>query len=236
MKKKTGLITFCLDIGGTGVKGFTADTADRPTSDRVRIETPHPATPEAMLEVIAQIVRQMPPFDRVASGFPGVVVKGRTMTAPNLDPSWHGFDLAGSLEELTGKPARVANDAGVQGLAVIEGTGTELVLTLGTGMGFALYVDGHYVPNIEMAHHPFRNKKTYEELVSNAAFHKVGKKRWNRRVKKVIKQLAPIFNYRVLYLGGGNAKEVEFKLPDNVKIIENVAGLLGGVKLWQQPG
>ncbi|HEY3569068.1 MAG TPA: ROK family protein [Thermoanaerobaculia bacterium] len=234
--KKTGLITFCLDIGGTGVKGFTADASDRPTSERVRIETPHPATPEAVMEVIARIVRQMPPFDRVASGFPGVVVKGRTMTAPNLDPSWHGFGLAGALEELTGKPARVANDAGVQGLAVIEGSGTELVLTLGTGMGFALYVDGHYVPNIEMAHHPFRKKKTYEDLVGNAAFHKAGKKRWNRRVKKVIKQLAPIFNYRVLYLGGGNAKEIEFKLPDNVKIVENVAGLLGGVKLWQQPG
>jgi polyphosphate glucokinase len=237
MAKKSGsLITFCLDIGGTGVKGFTADAADRPTGERVRIETPHPATPEAVMEVVAQIVRQMPSFDRVASGFPGVVVKGRTLTAPNLDSSWHGFDLAGALEELTGKPARVANDAGVQGLAVIEGAGTELVLTLGTGMGFALYVDGHYVPNIEMAHHPFRKKKTYEELVSNAAFHKVGKKRWNRRVKKVIKQLAPIFNYRVLYLGGGNAKEVEFELPSNVKVIENVAGLLGGVKLWQQPG
>jgi polyphosphate glucokinase len=237
MAKKSGSpITFCLDIGGTGIKGFTADAADRPTSERIRLETPHPATPEAMLEVMAQIARQMPSFDRVASGFPGVVVQGRTLTAPNLDPSWHGFDLAGGLEKLTGKPVRVANDAGVQGLAVIEGVGTELVVTLGTGMGFALYVDGHYVPNIEMAHHPFRKKKTYEELVSNAALHKVGKKRWNRRVKKVIEQLAPIFNYRVLYLGGGNAKVVDFELPANVKLIENVAGLLGGVKLWQQPG
>ena len=237
MAKKSGSpITFCLDIGGTGIKGFTADAADRPTSERIRLETPHPATPEAMLAVIGEIARQMPPFDRVASGFPGVVVQGRTITAPNLDSAWQGFDLAGALEKLTGKPVRIANDAGVQGLAVIEGTGTELVLTLGTGMGFALYVDGHYVPNIEMAHHPFRKKKTYEELVSNAALHKVGKKRWNRRVKKVIEQLAPIFNYRVLYLGGGNAKEIHFELPDNVKIIENVAGLLGGVKLWQQPG
>ena len=234
--KKTGLITFCLDIGGTGVKGLTADVADRPTSERVRVETPRPATPEAVLTVVKEIVAQMPAFDRVASGFPGVVVKGRTMTAPNLDPSWEEFDLAQALEKLTGKPARVANDAGVQGLAVIEGSGTELVLTLGTGMGFALYVDGHYVPNIEMAHHPFRKKKTYEELVSNAALHEVGKKRWNRRVKKVIKQLAPIFNYRVLYIGGGNAKEIDFKLPKDAQIIENVAGLLGGVKLWQQPG
>ena len=236
MKKTGSVITFCLDIGGTGIKGFTADAADRPTSERVRLETPHPATPEAMLAVVKEIVGQMPRFDRVASGFPGVVVKGRTLTAPNLDPSWEGFDFAGALEKLTGKPARVANDAGVQGLAAIEGIGTELVLTLGTGMGFALYVDGHYVPNLEMAHHPFRKKKTYEELVGNAALHAVGKKRWNRRVKKVIQQLAPIFNYRVLYLGGGNAKEIDFKLPENVKIIENVAGLLGGVKLWQQPG
>jgi polyphosphate glucokinase len=235
-KSKKSPITFCLDVGGTGIKGFTADAADRPTSDRVRLETPHPAQPDAVLDVVAEIVKQMPPFDRVAAGFPGVVVQGRTLTAPNLDPEWAGFDLAAALEKLTGQPARVANDAGVQGLAVIEGVGTELVLTLGTGMGFALYIDGHYVPNIEMAHHPFRNKKTYEDLVSNAALHKVGKKRWNRRVKKVIAQLARIFNYRILYLGGGNAKEIHFDLPDNVKTVENIAGLLGGVKLWQQPG
>ena len=236
MKKTGSPVTFCLDIGGSGIKGFTADAADRPTCERVRLETPQPATPEAILAVIQEIVGEMPGFDRVAAGFPGVVVKGRTLTAPNLDPAWEGFDLAKALEKLTGKPARVANDAGVQGLAAIEGSGTELVLTLGTGMGFALYVDGHYVPNIEMAHHPFQKKKTYEDLVGNAALHKVGKKHWNRRVKKVIEQLAPIFNYRVLYLGGGNAKEIDFKLPANVKLIENVAGLLGGVKLWQQPG
>jgi len=236
MKKTGSPITFCLDIGGSGIKGFTADAADRPTCERVRIETPHPATPKAMLKVMKAVALQMPPFDRVAAGFPGVVVKGRTMTAPNLDPAWRGFDLCKALEKLTGKPARVANDAGVQGLAVIEGLGTELVVTLGTGMGFALYVDGHYVPNIEMAHHPFQKKKTYEELVGNAALEKVGKKHWNRRVKKVIGQLEPIFNYRVLYLGGGNAKEIDFKLPKNAKIIENVAGMLGGVKLWQQPG
>ena len=159
MKKTGSPITFCLDIGGSGIKGFTADAADRPTCERVRLETPHPATPEAMLAVIKEIVGEMPHFDRVAAGFPGVVVKGRTLTAPNLDPAWEGFDLAKALEKLTGKPARVANDAGVQGLAAIEGTGTELVLTLGTGMGFALYVDGHYVPNIEMAHHPFRQEE-----------------------------------------------------------------------------
>src|SRR5437763_11900730 len=190
--KPRSLITFCVDVGGTGIKGLTADEADRPTSERVRVETPRPATPEAVVEAIGEIRARMPPFDRVAVGFPGVVVRGIVRTAPNLDPSFAGFPLAAALETLTGKPVRAANDAGVQGLAVIEGRGTELVVTLGTGMGFALYVDGHYVPNVEMAHHPFRNKKTYEERVSNAALHKIGKKRWNRRVRKVIEQLAPI--------------------------------------------
>jgi len=229
------LITFCVDVGGTGIKGLTADEDDRPTSERVRVETPHPATPEAVAAAIGEIRRRMPPFDRVAIGFPGVVVGGIIHSAPNLDPSFAGFPLAAAVGKLTGKPVRVANDAGVQGLAVIEGKGTELVVTLGTGMGFALYIDGHYVPNIEMAHHPFRNKKTYEDLVGDRARHKAGHKRWNRRVEKVIAQLAAVFNYRLLYLGGGNAKAIDFPLPENVHVVENLAGLLGGVKLWGQP-
>src|SRR5947208_16976416 len=96
--KKTGLITFCLDIGGTGIKGFTADVSDRPTSERVRIETPRPATPEAVLAVVKEIVSRMPRFDRVAAGFPGVVVKGRTLTAPNLDPYRAGLNRTGDLD------------------------------------------------------------------------------------------------------------------------------------------
>ena len=230
-----GLITLCLDIGGTGLKGLTVDANDKPTSERIRLETPQPATPQAVLAVLETIVKQLPPYQQVAVGFPGVVVDGVTLTAPNLDPSWAGFHLGDALAELTGKPVRAANDAGVQGLAVIEGKGTELVVTLGTGMGFALYIDGHYVPNIEMAHHVFKGKKTYEDLVGDHARHKAGRKKWNKRVAKVVATLARIFNYRVLYLGGGNAKEIDFPLPENVKIVENVAGLLGGVRLWAQP-
>ena len=235
MASERPISTLCLDIGGSGVKGLTADEAGKPLGERVRLETPQPATPEAVLAVIAGIAGQVPPFSRVSAGFPGVVVEGTVHTAPNLDPSWSGFALAAALEGLTGRPARAANDAGVQGLAVIEGRGTELVITLGTGMGFAIYIDGHYVPNIEMAHHRFGKKKTYEDLVGHAALKKVGRKRWNRRVRKVIEHLEPVFNYRVLYLGGGNSKLIHFALPENVRIIENIAGLIGGVKLWAQP-
>jgi polyphosphate glucokinase len=227
--------TLCLDIGGSGIKGLTVDRDGRPLGERVRLATPEPATPAAVLGTVGEIAARVPPFGRVSAGFPGVVVEGVVHTAPNLDPSWSGFDLAAALAERTGRPARVANDAGVQGLAVVEGRGTELVITLGTGMGFALYIDGHYVPNIEMAHHRFTRKKTYEEYVGHAALKEIGRKRWNRRVRKVVEHIEPVFNYRLLYLGGGNAKLLHFALPDNVRLIENVAGLIGGVKLWAQP-
>ncbi len=226
-------ITFCLDIGGTGIKGMTVDEKGKPTAARVRLPTPQPATPEAVLAAIREIARKMPAFDRVAAGFPGVVVEGTVHTAPNLGTAWAGFPLAEALADATGRPARVANDAGVQGLAAIEGRGTELVITLGTGMGFALYIDGHYVPNIEMAHHVFRKHKTYEERVGNAALQKVGRRRWNKRVLDAIRHLEPVFNYRILYLGGGNSKLIHFSLPPKVRIIENVSGLLGGIYLWE---
>lgn len=228
------LVTFCLDIGGTGIKGMTVDEEGAPTTKRVRLPTPQPAEPMALLATVREIAGEMPAFDRVAAGFPGVVVEGVVHTAPNLGSSWAGFPLAEALAEATGRPARVANDAGVQGLAAIEGKGTELVITLGTGMGFALYIDGRYVPNIEMAHHVFRRHKTYEERVGNRALQKVGRRRWNKRVLDAIQHLEPVFNYRVLYLGGGNSKLIHFPLPPNVRIIENVSGILGGVYLWRE--
>lgn len=186
-----------------------------------------------MLGIIKEIVRAQPAFDRVSVGFPGVVIDGVIKVAPNLDPSWVGVALARTLERMTKKPTRVINDAGVQGFGVIEGKGVEMVLTLGTGMGCGLFVDGRYVPNLELAHHPFRKNKTYEDWVGNRALKKLGKKRWNKHVRDVIRQIEPIWNYRRLYLGGGNAKKIEIALPKNVRVVENVAGLLGGIALWR---
>lgn len=226
--------TLCIDIGGTGIKAICLDDAGATLCERTRIETPHPAEPDAVLAVIDAIVREHGTFDRVSVGFPGVVQEGVTRTAPNLHEGWAGFPLAETLAKRTGKPTRCANDCGIQGLGVIEGKGVEMVVTLGTGMGCALYVDGTYVPNIELGHHPFKKGKTYEERVSNAERKRIGKKRWNKRVREVVEQLAPIFNYRVLYIGGGNARFVEReRLPDDVRLVDNVAGLLGGIRLWE---
>jgi polyphosphate glucokinase len=225
--------TLCVDIGGTGVKVMAVGDDGAPLSERERLPTPQPALPEAVLAAIAELAAKVAPFDRISAGFPGVVEDGVVKTAPNLDPSWAGFPLAEALATRLGSPARVANDAGVQGLGVIEGKGVEMVLTLGTGMGCGLYVDGRYVPNLELAHHPFRKGDTYEEQLGDHARKKVGNERWNRRVGKAIAQLAPIFNYRKLYLGGGNTKHLDrAALPPGVVVVENVAGLLGGIRLW----
>lgn len=203
-----------------------------PLNDRDRQLTPEIPTPDAVLAVIRSMIAAQPEFDRVSVGFPGVVRDGITETAVNLHTDWIGYNLAASIEEIARKPVRVANDADVQGLGVIEGAGVELVLTLGTGLGSALYVDGKSVGNLEMGQHPFRKRKTYEQYLGAAALKARGKTKWNRDLQEAIALLGRIFYYRVLYLGGGNTKKIQGELPPNVKIVSNAAGLLGGIRLW----
>jgi polyphosphate glucokinase len=228
------LRTLCIDIGATQVKTLVLDADGRAVSPRLRFDTPRPATPSAIVATLAAASEGTGEFERVSVGFPGVVVDGVVHTAPNLDGEWSAFPLATELRQTFRRPVRIANDAGVQGLGVIEGVGTEIVLTFGTGMGFALFVDGTYVPNIEFAHHPFgKGDKTYEERVSDPVRRKIGNRRWRRRVQQVVDQLQPIFNPRRIYLGGGNARLLDpSSLPEHVRIVDNVAGLLGGVRLW----
>lgn len=225
--------TLSIDIGGTGIKAITLDLEGGALTERTRIETPSPATPEAVLAVIDELVKVQNEFDRVSIGFPGVVKDGVIKTAPNLDPSWAGFALALDVERRLGRPTRVLNDAAVQGLGVIDSLGFEVVITLGTGLGCAVYVDGH-AAGLELAHHPFRKGETYEECLGNAARKAAGNKRWNKQVRRAIEQIEALFNYRKLYIGGGNTKHLETtELPPNVTVVENVAGLLGGIRLWR---
>jgi polyphosphate glucokinase len=230
--KTLGMKTLAVDIGGSGVKALVLDEAGEPQNKRSRIDTPHPATPEKIVGAIAQLASAQT-FDRVSVGFPGVVRQGIIGTAVNLDASWVGFDLEKTLTEKLGKPTRVANDADIQGLGAVSGKGVELVITLGTGFGSALFVDGKLVPNLEMGHHPFRKDQTYEEQLGRTALESIGKKRWNRRLEKAIAALEHLFNYERLYIGGGEARQVTLNLPANVTIVENVMGLLGGIALWR---
>lgn len=225
-------LTLAVDIGGSGVKVMTLDPAGNPLSERDRLDTPAPATPDSVLRAIRQLAQDKS-FDRVSVGFPGVVRQGTCYTAANLDSGWLGFNLGKALSEALGKPVRVINDADMQGYGAIEGQGVELMMTLGTGTGFALFINGILVPNLELGHHPFRKGETYEQQLGRAALDDIGKKRWNERLQKAIATLSHAFNYDRLYLGGGNAKKIEITLPENVTIVPNVNGLLGGIALWK---
>jgi len=233
MTQDKSLRTLAVDIGGSGIKVIVLDKDGNPLTERSRVETPQSATPDAVIATVTELAAAQGDFDRVSVGFPGVVRNGVTETAANLTPDWVGFDLATVLSNHWGKPVRVANDADIQGFGAISGHGVELVITLGTGMGSALFLDGNLVPNLELAHHDFRNSKTYEEQLGRAALDKVGKEKWNERLEKAIASLQSLFNYDYLYIGGGNAKKVTLDLPSNAKIISNETGLLGGIALWR---
>ncbi len=230
---QTEAITLALDVGGTGIKGCLLNQKGKPISERLRHETPNPATPDAVLAIMDEIVSNLGNFDRVSVGFPGVVKRGATLTAHNLNPSWVGFELQKVLTRRWKKPVRVANDAAVQGLAAIEGKGVELVITLGTGFGSSLYIEGRLVPGLELAHHPWRKDKTYEDFLGRRGLQKYGRKRWNKLVAKAIPQIESLFNYDHLYIGGGNATKIDFDLPKHATRIPNEDGLLGGVALWK---
>jgi len=229
-------ITLAVDIGGTGMKLMALDARGNPLTERLRAPTPNPATPAVMLAALDKMRKQIPACDRVSVGFPGVIKQGKTLTAANLQPAWIGFPLRNELEKRWKLPVHLANDAAVQGYGAISGRGVELVLTLGTGMGSALFTDGRLCPGLELGHHPWQKGKTYEDFLGRRGLKKFGKKRWNHFLEKAIEQTSKTFNWDRLYLGGGNAKEINFKLPTYVATISNEDGLFGGVALWRFQG
>lgn len=227
--------TLAVDIGGTGLKMVVLDTEGGTLTEPTRVLTPKPSTPEAVISALDAMSAQHGQYDRISVGFPGVVVEGVTLNAPNLGTEhWAGCRLAERLSAALEAPTRVANDADVQGFGAIEGRGVELVITLGTGVGSALFVDGVLVPNLEMGHHPgpFDDGSTYEAKLGMAALNDVGEAVWNTRLQRALKQLEKLFNYRTLFLGGGHANIITFELPEHVQRVDNIAGLLGGIRLW----
>lgn len=229
------LRTLAIDIGGTGVKAALLDDGGNMIGERQRVPTPpKPVTPDDLVRAIDQAVAPLGAFDRVSVGFPGYVRDGRVVTAPNLGTeTLADFDLQTVLAERLGKPVRVLNDADVQGFGAIEGRGIEMVLTLGTGAGTAIFRDGEVIPHLELAHHPVSGKKTYDEYIGNAARKRKGVKAWNKRVAKVIEILREVVRFDHLYIGGGNAKDITFPLPADVTIVPNTDGLTGGIRLWR---
>jgi polyphosphate glucokinase len=231
-----GPVTLSVDVGGSNIKAMRLDRVGKALDERVKLPTPRPATPAPVVATIAAIAKQLGPFDRVSIGFPGVVRAGRILTAVNLDGDWSGFDLLGAVTRRLKRPVRVLNDADMQGFGAIQGKGVELTVTFGTGIGSGLFVDGTLVPNLELGHHAFRKGETYEEQLGQKALEKVGKRRWRKRLKLAIAQMLRVFWPDRLYLGGGNARLIDWKLPAGVQVVPNEYGILGGICLWRDPG
>jgi polyphosphate glucokinase len=231
----TGPITLSIDIGGSGLKAMLLDAEGKPVSERQRVVTPVVPTPEAVLAALDELRALMPAFDRVSVGFPGIVKRGTTYGAFNLHPLWAaGFPLQAEIEKRWKKPVRVGNDADVAGYGAIRGEGVELVLTLGTGLGGALFTNGHLVPGLEIGHHIWRKKgMTYEDHLGRRGLDKFGKKEWNKLLKEAIDSTEALFNWDHLYLGGGNTKKIDFDPGSKVTIVSNQSGLQGGVVLWR---
>lgn len=229
------LKTLAIDIGGTGLKASILDAKGKMITERLRVPTPTPCGPKKMIETLAELVQPLTGYDRVSVGFPGVIRRGKVMTAHNLgQKAWQGFDLDLALTRKLGKPVRVLNDADIQGLGAISGKGVEMVITLGTGLGSSLAEDGRLSSHLELAHHPFRKGQTYEEQLGNAALEEVGKRRWNERVKIAIETLRTLTHFDRLYIGGGNTKSIKFTLPTDVKLVSNELGMRGGIWLWTE--
>jgi polyphosphate glucokinase len=244
-----GKDTLAFDIGGTGIKASVLTASGTMEHARVRIDTPYPLSPTGLLDEMLKMVTELPPYDRISVGFPGMVRAGRVLSAPHfvspdgpggkpspkLVKAWDAFDLEGALEKATGKPTKVANDADVQGAAVVTGQGFEAVMTLGTGVGTAFFFQGKLMPHFEFAHHPLRKAGTYNDVLGNATLKKIGVKRWQKRVLDAIVTFKALTFYDHLFVGGGNATHLtKLQLPPDVSLVDNAAGILGGIKLWER--
>lgn len=233
---ESGPTTLAIDIGGTGLKASVLDEAGRMLVKRVRVATPYPCHPEILLRAIADLTAPLPPSERISIGFPGVVRRGKILTAPHFDTeTWHNYPLEEAVSHRFGKPARLLNDAEVQGLGIVAGKGLEVVLTLGTGVGSAVFSNGVLAPHLELAQHPIHKDETYNGYIGDHARRAHSLKKWNRRVLRTIDVVHSLLHYDVLYLGGGNAADVDIDhLPDHVRIASNDAGITGGIRLWDE--
>lgn len=227
-------LTFGVDIGGTYLKAAVLGAHSQAVAERVKKPTPSPATPDAVCKAIEDLAEQFPPFDRISIGFPGVVRGGEIVTAPNLGTEqWAGFQLIDDMAQRFRVPVRLLNDAAVQGLGVVEGHGLECVITLGTGVGCALFRKRALLLHMEFGQHLRLQEVNYDRFIGQAALDAIGLEIWNARVLESVETIISLTNCDRLYIGGGNARKISYTLPHQVKIVSNAAGVTGGVRLWE---
>lgn len=242
--------TLSIDCGGGGIKASVLDAAGTMRARPVRVPTPYPLPPELFVKTLVELGGRLPAADRVTVGMPGMLRHGvvvatphyvtkagpRTREDPELVAEWSGFDARAALGDAFGLPVLVLNDAEVHGAGVVAGTGLELVLTLGTGLGCAVFDGGVLAPHLELSQAPVRWGMTYDTYVGEPERRRLGDAFWSRRVRGVVDGLRPVFRWDRLYLGGGNSRlirpEQRARMGDDVVVVPNDAGILGGMRAW----
>jgi polyphosphate glucokinase len=212
---------FGIDIGGTGIKGAPVDVlAGRLAADRQKIDTPQPATPEAVSAVVQQLVAAFKWNGPVGATFPGVVTDGIVRSAANVDHSWIGTDARTLFGQATGQPVTVVNDADAAGIAEMRfgagvgHRGTVLMLTLGTGIGSALFIDGTLVPNTEFGHIEIRGKDAEKRASEHAREeHDLSWGKWAGRVDEYLEHMEALLSPNLIIIGGGISKRADKFLP-----------------------
>jgi polyphosphate glucokinase len=241
--------TLTFDVGGTGLKATVLDAAGIPLAPRVRVRTPYPCPPERLIATLVEVAEQLPDYDRIAVGLPGVIRGGRvlhtphfiteagpfTPVRPDLAELWRDYDAVNEFHKAFACPVRVVNDAELAAVGVVEGVGFEVFLTLGTGLGAALFVDGRLLPKLELSAAPFRQGETFDQQLSDRARREVGNRTWTRRVDRALARWHAVLWWDRLYIGGGNVKHFVGELSYEHRRVGNEAGIHGGAKLWAYP-
>jgi polyphosphate glucokinase len=242
------MIALGIDIGGSGIKGALVDTEKgEMVTDRLRIPTPQPAKPTAVIEVIKQIMGHFAYSGPIGVGLPGIVINGTVYSAANIDKDWLGFPGQQAMAEATACPVTLANDADVAGMAVMRfgagrgQNGTVMIFTLGTGIGSAVFVDGRLVPNTELGHVYLRNQKKDAE---NQAAERIRTEenlswqQWGKRLNTYFQHIEFLFSPALIIIGGGVSKQHAEFLPyikTRARLIpaelRNEAGIIGAAVL-----
>ena len=243
-------LTLSIDCGGLYIKSCVLDDSGTMHSKPNRMETPYPLSPERFLLTISEIAASLPSAYRATIGMPGMVRHGvvistphymtkggpRTRIDPELKEAWTGFDAQDAISKRLNMPTRVLNDAEVHGAGIISGSGYEVVITLGTGLGFAIFYGGVLSPHFEFSHATVRRGTTYDTWIGEHERRRLGNTFWSRRIRTLVEELRPVFYWDRLYIGGGNARCIRQtdldRMGDDVVIVPNSAGVAGGVRAW----
>jgi polyphosphate glucokinase len=210
-----------IDIGGSGIKGAPVDVvAGKLTAKRHRIKTPKPSTPEAVAEVVAEIVNHFDWHGPIGCTFPAVIRNGVAYTAANVDKTWIGTNGQALFEQVTGESVTLLNDADAAALAEMrfgagrDRRGTVLLLTLGTGIGSAIFRHGVLLPNTELGHMEFRGMEAEHYATDSVRVReKLSWKRFGQRVDRLLDYLEMLFSPDVIIIGGGVSQEYQEFFP-----------------------